>query len=145
IFTMILGLPLLLAEFSIGRTAQQNAVRSFQIIAPGTKWYLIGILGMISVFVLLSFYSVVGGWIITYFWKMITGQLNGLTEPEYAEIFASTIANPAISLGAQLFFMIITIIVITRGVQNGIEQANKIMMPALAILFIILVIRSVTL
>src|SRR5699024_4250658 len=62
-----------------------------------------------------------------------------------AELFANTIANPAISIGAQLIFIIMTIFVISRGVQNGIEQTNKIMMPALAILFIILVIRSVTL
>lgn len=145
LFTVILGLPLLLAEFTIGRTAQQDAVRSFQVIAPGTKWYFIGILGMISVFILLSFYSVIGGWIITYLWKVVTGGLTGLNEVQYAELFANTIANPAISIGAQLIFIIMTIFVISRGVQNGIEQTNKIMMPALAILFVILVIRSVTL
>lgn len=145
LFTIILGLPLLIAEFSIGRSTQQNAVGSFKAIAPGTKWHYVGILGMITVFILLSFYSVIGGWIITYFWKVVTGELNGLSEAQYAQVFADTIANPVLSLGAQLLFMIVTIFVITRGVQKGIERTNKIMMPALAILFVILVIRSVTL
>ncbi|MFD1609761.1 sodium-dependent transporter [Oceanobacillus luteolus] len=145
LFTVILGLPLLLAEFSIGRTAQKSAVGSFKAIAPGTNWYFIGVLGMIAVFIMLSFYSVIGGWIITYFWKVISGQLSGLTEAEYGILFADTVANPVISIGAQLLFMVITIFVITRGVQNGIEKTNKIMMPALFILFIILVVRSITL
>lgn len=145
LFTIILGLPLLLAEFSIGRHSQQNAVDSFKVIAPGTKWYFVGILGMITVFIMLSFYSVIGGWIITYFFKVITGQLSGLTEVQYAETFSETIADAFISIGAQLIFILITIFVITKGVQNGIERMNKIMMPALAILFFVLVIRSVTL
>lgn len=145
LFTLILGLPLLIAEFSIGRTAQKDAVNSFKTIAPKTKWHYIAILGMVTVFILLSFYSVIGGWIITYLAKVMTGGLNGLSEVQYAEIFGATIANPLITLSAQLIFIMITIIVITKGVQNGIEQANKIMMPALTILFVILVIRSVTL
>lgn len=61
LFTLLLGLPLLLAEFTIGRTAQDNAVDSFKKIAPNTKWHWIGILGMVTCFILLSFYSVVGG------------------------------------------------------------------------------------
>ncbi|WP_405099886.1 sodium-dependent transporter [Oceanobacillus sp. FSL H7-0719] len=145
LFTLILGLPLLVAEFTIGRTAQKDPVNSFKTIAPGTKWHYIAILGMTTVFILLSFYSVIGGWIITYLGKIVTGGLNGLNEAQYAEMFGETIANPLITLSAQFIFIMITIIVITRGVQNGIEQANKIMMPALTILFIILVIRSVTL
>lgn len=145
LFTLILGLPLLIAEFSIGRTAQKDAVHSFKTIAPKTKWHYIAILGMVTVFILLSFYSVIGGWIITYLAKVVTGALNGLSEAQYAEMFGETIANPMLTLSAQLIFIVITIIVITKGVQNGIEQANKIMMPALTVLFIILVIRSVTL
>lgn len=145
IFTIILGLPLLLAEFSIGRKTQKDPVNAFKELAPGTKWYYLSYLGMATVFIMLSFYSVVGGWIITYLGKIITGSLNNLNEAQYADMFANTIANPFLSLAAQLIFIMITIIVITRGVQQGIEKANKIMMPALAILFLLLVIRSVTL
>lgn len=145
IFTIILGLPLLLAEFSIGRKTQKDAVNAFKELAPGTNWHYLSYLGMATVFIMLSFYSVIGGWIITYLGKIITGSLNNLNEAQYADMFTNTIANPFLSISAQLIFIIITIIVITRGVQQGIEKANKIMMPALAILFLLLVIRSVTL
>ncbi|MDY0407952.1 sodium-dependent transporter [Virgibacillus soli] len=145
IFTFILGLPLLLAEFTIGRTAQQDAVNSFKHIAPKTKWYGIGILGMVTCFILLSFYSVIGGWIIIYLIKAITGGLNGLSSQQYASVFEHTIANPVVSLSVQFIFILFTIFVVAKGVQKGIERASSIMMPALTILFIILVIRAITL
>lgn len=145
LFTLILGLPLLLAEFTIGRTSQKDAVRSFKRIAPGTKWYGIGILGMITCFILLSFYSVIGGWIIIYLIKAILGELSGLDAPQYAAIFEDTISNPLVSISVQFVFILFTIFVVAKGVQKGIERAGTIMMPGLTILFIILVIRAVTL
>lgn len=145
VFTFILALPLMMAEFAIGRTGGEDAVTSFKKIAPNTKWHWVAILGMITCFILLSFYSVIGGWVITYLGKAMTGSLNGLHANEYASVFEQTIANPWISLGVQLIFILITILVVAKGVQGGIEKAAKIMMPALAILFIILVIRALTL
>ncbi|MGE6258156.1 sodium-dependent transporter [Heyndrickxia sporothermodurans] len=145
LFTLLLGLPLLLAEFVIGRSTQANAINSYKKIAPGSKWHWIGVLGMVSCFILLSFYSVIGGWIVAYLFKVVTGGLNHLTSNQYAEIFGSTISDPIISIIVQFLFILITIIVVARGVQNGIELASKFMMPALFILFIILVIRAVTL
>ncbi len=145
LFTLLLGLPLLLAEFSIGRLTQENAVDSYRKIAPKAKWHWIGILGMIACFILLSFYSVIGGWIIIYLYKAITGQLNVLSSDQYTQVFGDTISDPIISLIVQLLFILMTIVVVARGVQKGIEQASKIMMPALFILFILLVIRSITL
>ncbi|WP_281657795.1 sodium-dependent transporter [Halobacillus sp. Cin3] len=145
IFTLFLGLPLLLAEFSIGRTAQKNAVESYKTISPGTKWHWIGIMGMITSFLLLSFYSVIGGWIVAYLYKTLTGQLSSVDASSYAEIFGSTISYPFGSVLVQLIFMVMTILVVSRGVQQGIEKASKIMMPALFVLFILLVIRAVSL
>lgn len=145
LFTLILGLPLLLAEFTIGRRGQANAVDSFKKIAPQTKWYGVGILGMVASFILLSFYSVIGGWIITYLYKVVTGGLHNLTSQQFASMFHRTISDPLISVGAQFLFILITMIVVSRGIQNGIEKASRFMMPALTILFIVLVIRSVTL
>src|SRR5699024_7009808 len=78
LFTVILGLPLLLAEFTIGRSGGGNALSAFKKLAPRTPWYGIGILGMITCFILLSFYSVIGGWIIIYLYKVITGELSGI-------------------------------------------------------------------
>ncbi|MCH1626304.1 sodium-dependent transporter [Fredinandcohnia quinoae] len=145
LFTVLVGLPLLLAEFVIGRNTQKDAIQAYKELAPNSSWHLIGRLGIITCFILLSFYSVVGGWILIYLVNGITGKLSGLTEGEYVQLFEDTISNPFLVIGAQLIFLMITIIVVGKGVKAGIERASKIMMPALFILFIILIIRSVTL
>ncbi|MFS0863169.1 sodium-dependent transporter [Fredinandcohnia sp. 179-A 10B2 NHS] len=145
IFTLLIGLPLLLAEFIIGRKTQKDAIQSFKELAPNTSWHFIGRLGIVTNYILLSFYSVVGGWIIIYLLNGIIGNLNGLTEAEYGELFGETIANPILVVGAQFLFILITIIVVAQGVQAGIEKASKWMMPALFIIFIFIIMRSVTL
>lgn len=145
LFTFILGLPLLITEFIIGRNGQKDAIGSFKKIAPKTNWYWIGILGIVTCFILLSFYSVIGGWIIIYIFKVLTGSLHKLPTNQYAQLFENTIANPTLSLLVQFIFILLTIIVVAKGVQKGIERASSIMMPTLTILFIILVIRAVTL
>lgn len=145
LFTILIGLPLLLAEFSIGRAGGGDALTSYKRLAPNTPWYGIGVLGMATCFILLSFYSVIGGWIIIYLYKTATGALTNIQGAHYDQLFAATIADAPLSLGMQFIFMLITILVIAKGVQKGIERMSKIMMPALAVLFFILVVRSVTL
>ncbi|HLR64051.1 MAG TPA: sodium-dependent transporter [Pseudogracilibacillus sp.] len=145
LFTLLIGMPILLAEFIIGRHTQKDAVTSYKIFAPNSSWHGIGILGMITCFILLSFYSVVGGWILLYIVETLLGHLTGLAGSEYGALFDNLIANPAYVLLAQFFFMAITILVVSRGIQSGIERASKIMMPALFIAFIILIVRSLTL
>lgn len=145
IFTIFIGLPILLAEFIIGRGSQKDAVSAYRFFAPNSKWHSIGILGMITCFILLSFYSVVGGWILLYIGETLLGNLSNLSEVAYGETFESFIANPYYAILSQLVFMLITIVVVAKGVQQGIERASKIMMPALFIAFIILIIRSLTL
>ncbi|AWD67832.1 MULTISPECIES: sodium-dependent transporter [Priestia] len=143
LFTAIIGLPLLLAEFVLGRHTQKEAIRAYDAVAPGSLWKGIGYLGVITCFILLSFYSVVGGWILQYIFASVTGQLNGVSD--YGSLFNSTIANPTNAVISQFVFLLLTIVVVARGIQNGIEKANKILMPALFILFIIIIIRSLTL
>ncbi|MCY8335437.1 sodium-dependent transporter, partial [Bacillus spizizenii] len=94
-------------------------------------------------FILLSFYSVVGGWILIYITKGFTGGLSQTSG--FDTIFASTISNPYLAVGGQLLFMVVTILVVAKGVSSGIEKASQILMPALFILFVILMVRSVTL
>ncbi|MEK3886790.1 sodium-dependent transporter [Bacillus sp. FSL K6-3431] len=145
LFTLVVGLPVLLAEFSIGRGSQQDAVSAYRFFAPGTRWHWIGRMGMAASFILLSFYSVVGGWIIIYLYNTLTGKLSGLAEQDYGQLFPTSISQPYIAVGAQFLFMIITVWIVAQGIQKGIERANQIMMPALFISFIILIIRSLTL
>ncbi|MDA5110497.1 sodium-dependent transporter [Brevibacillus thermoruber] len=142
LFTVLIGLPLLLGEFVIGRSTQQEAISAYRTIAPGTGWHWIGRLGVATCFLLLSFYSVVGGWIFTYFFRGLTGQLIG--QP-YEQLFQDVIADPIGSVAAQFVFLLATIVVVARGVQSGIESANRYMMPGLFLLFLVLMVRSLTL
>ncbi len=144
IFSLLIGFPLLLAEFVVGRSTQKEAISAYRQISPGTKWHWIGYLGVITCFILLSFYSVIGGWIIQYIIYSFSGQI-GQGNVNYEVLFNETVSNPLLAVGAQAIFLMIIIIVVGKGVQTGIEKASKFMMPALFILFIILIIRSLSL
>ncbi|MBT2689449.1 sodium-dependent transporter [Bacillus sp. ISL-47] len=145
LLTIFIGAPILIAEFIIGRRTQKDAVTAYRTLAPGSGWHWLGIGGVAVSFIILSFYSVVGGWILSYLWRSFTGTLTGLSQAEYAALFENIIANPTEVVVAQLFFMLMTISVVQGGIQKGIERASKYMMPALFILFVILVFRSLTL
>ncbi|KYG57624.1 sodium-dependent transporter [Planococcus maritimus] len=143
--TVLIGLPILLAEFVIGRRGQADAVSGLKKQAPGKPWYLIGWSGFIFSFLILSFYSVVGGWVLSYLVRAVTLQLSGLGDADFAELFGSIISSPLEVLIAQAAFMALTIWIVQGGIKGGIERASKIMMPALLVFFVILMIRSLTL
>ncbi|AZV45019.1 sodium-dependent transporter [Peribacillus asahii] len=145
LFTLIIGAPILITEFIIGRRTQKDAVRAYKELAPGTPWTLIGYCGVIASIILLSFYSVVGGWILSYLIRSVTNSLSNLTQQQYGDLFNTIISNPYETVIAQLIFMLITIWVVQGGIQQGIEKASKYMMPALFILFLVLLVRSLTL
>ncbi|WP_417897076.1 sodium-dependent transporter [Bacillus haimaensis] len=145
LFTLLIGAPMLLAEFIIGRSTQKDAISSYKMLAKGSKWHLIGVLGVVASFILLSFYSVVGGWIVTYLGKSFIGGLSNFTLDEYSGLFEQAIASPYLALIAQFIFILITIYVVQAGVQSGIEKASKILMPLLFIIFLVLLVRSLTL
>ncbi|WP_099157641.1 sodium-dependent transporter [Virgibacillus ndiopensis] len=142
-FTIIIGLPLLIAEFIIGRGAQKEAISAYKVLAPKSGWSIIGRLGVFGAFVLMSFYSVVGGWVLIYSTISIPGLIikDGAN---YEQLFATITGNPGITILGHALFMIINIVVISFGIKNGIEKVSKILMPLLFVFFIILVIRAVT-
>ncbi len=141
LFTFLVGFPLLLAEFVIGRSTQKEAISAYRSIAP--RWAFIGRIGVFTAFILLSFYSVIGGWILLYFGASITGYVAGVDN--YEQLFGTIISNPLSAVGSQLAFILLTIIVVAKGIKEGIEKASKWMMPALFVLFIVLIARSLTL
>ncbi|WP_071461455.1 sodium-dependent transporter [Bacillus massilinigeriensis] len=144
VFTILIGLPMLISEFIIGRGAQKEAVSAYRKLAPGTWWTSTGRLGVVGCFLLLSFYAVVGGWVLIYSVMALGGQI---IEPgvDYARLFGSITGTPSIALLGLALFMLANIVVISSGIQNGIEKASKYMMPLLFIFFIVLVLRSLTL
>lgn len=142
-FTVVIGLPLLIAEFVIGRGAGREAISAFKKLAPKSGWSIIGRWGVFGSFVLLSFYSVVGGWVLLYCFLSIPGLI--IQEgTNYEQLFATITSNPLVTIAGLGLFLIINIIVVSFGIKNGIERSSKILMPLLFVFFIILVIRSVT-
>ncbi|QFF99795.1 sodium-dependent transporter [Psychrobacillus glaciei] len=143
--TILIGLPILLAEFIIGRKGQADPVSGFKKLAPGKPWFLIGWSGFIFSFIILSFYSVVGGWILSYLIRAITFSLNGTSETFYEDLFNTVISNPLEVLIGQGVFIFLTIWIVSGGIKSGIEKTSKWMMPLLLIFFVVLAIRSLTL
>ena len=145
IFTLLIGLPLLLAEFVLGRGAAVSAVKTFGKLGKNKKYNIFGIIGAFALFVLLSFYSVIGGWILVYLGISIADALGIYSTSDYVALFSNIISNPWIALGAQAMFILLNVLIVSRGVQKGIERASKIMMPMLFIIFLIIITRSLTL
>lgn len=144
-FVLVIGVPLLLTEVSIGRKAQSDVIGSFAKLSPGTPWFLSGFFGVLASFLILSFYSVVAGWSMYYLWKYITGDFFAAPEGGYEAAFGGFTAHAWQPLFWHALFMILTISIVYIGVKKGIEAANKIFMPTLAIILIGLAIYSVSL
>ncbi|WP_096201520.1 sodium-dependent transporter [Bacillus sp. FJAT-45350] len=142
---VMIGIPILMAEFTIGRRAQSDVIGSFQKLSPGTPWVLGGFLGVASAFIILSFYGVIAGWTLHYFTSYLTGGLWSQPQEGYGDYFGGFITDPIKPIFWQVIFMALTISIVAIGVKKGIETTNKILMPLLAILLIILAGYSLTL
>ncbi|WP_439644346.1 sodium-dependent transporter [Halalkalibacter akibai] len=144
-FIILIGIPIIMAEFTIGRKAQSDAVGSFEKLAPGKPWKVAGLMGVGAAFLILSFYGVIAGWISYYFVNYLTGSLWSAPAEGYESFFVSFITNPVQPLLWQFIFMALTIGIVFVGVKKGIERSNKILMPLLGVLLIVLSIYSLTL
>ncbi|HZH72023.1 MAG TPA: sodium-dependent transporter [Mariniphaga sp.] len=140
---LLIGIPVMLSEFSIGRRAQKNAYGSFKKLAPNTPWFLVGFMGILTAFAILAFYSTVAGWTIEYFVQASSGKL--LTVENMQENFSTFSSDTYRPLMWQLLVMVITAGVVFAGIKRGIEAFTKVLMPVLVLLIILLAIRSVTL
>ena len=145
-FLIILGLPIMAAEFSVGRASQKSIAKSFDVLEPkGSKWHIYRYFGIAGNYLLMMFYTMVGGWLIQYFLKMAKGEFAGMNTEQVSAVFAEMTSNT----GAMTIFMIITVIigflVCSFGLNNGVEKINKLLMVTLLLLMIVLAVRSVTL
>ncbi|MFW6298403.1 MAG: sodium-dependent transporter, partial [Bacillota bacterium] len=139
----IIGYPLMVSEITLGRETNRNPIGAFKKLAPDTPWWLVGALGILTGFVILSFYSVVSGWGIAYFFKGLFGELGD--GADFEEVFNSHIGGAWAPIIWHFVFMGLTVSIVALGVVKGIGRAVKYLMPVLFILILILVIRSVTL
>lgn len=146
IFLIILGMPIMAMEFAVGRASRKSAARSFHVLEPkGTKWHIEGYLAMLGNYLLMMFYTTVGGWMISYIFKMASGSFQGLAPDQVGGVFNDMLASP----GSMTFWMVVAVLlafgICSMGLQNGVERITKIMMSFLLIILIVLCIRSVTL
>ena len=135
IFVVLLGLPIMIAETGIGRITQSDPISAYKKIRPKAKW--IGVASVLCAFIILSYYSVIGGWVMKYIASYTVSQSAPASFSQY-------IAQPFEPLIWHLVFMICAILICYKG-ASGIEKATKIMMPALLVMLIVVVIRSLTL
>ncbi len=142
---LLLSMPIMICEFIIGRRSQVNAVQAFSKLAPGTKWNLTGILAVLTVSIILSFYSVIGGWSINYFIKSLTFSLVSTPDADYAGMFAQSVGSVWSPIIYTAIFYGMTALIVSFGIKNGVEKCSRVMMPVLFVLIIALAIRSMTL
>ena len=141
---ILLGLPGMLSEFIIGRHSASNAARAYTNLGKHKAWGALGLMGIITSMIIFGFYSVVAGWCLQYLYASIIGGVHG--DPEYVKSYFQTFASdPIRPVLWALGFILLTHMVVVRGVRNGIEKASKILMPLLFILLVVIVIASCSL
>lgn len=146
LFLVILGLPIMVMEFAVGRASQKSAAKSFHVLEPaGSKWHITGYLAILGNYMLMMFYTTVAGWMIYYVYKMIRGEFSGLTPDEVGGIFGGMLADPK----AMTFWMLVIVLlcfgVCSLGLQKGVERITKVMMSFLIVILVVLCVRSITL
>ncbi len=140
-----IGIPVMLAEFIIGREGRKSAINSFKEIAPNSKWYLSGVLGVLAGFLILSFYSVIAGWTLEYLIKAITNEFAGKDVNAISNMFTEFTSHPVRPIIWQFIILAFTAYIVGNGIEKGIEKYSSILIPALIIIIIILDIRALTL
>ncbi len=144
-FILMLGIPVMLSEFVIGRRGQRNALGSFKRLAPRKPWYLVGVMGIVAAFMILAFYSTIAGWTLEYVIKSVSNTFAGKSPDEINVLFESFHTGVFWPLLWQLVFMFMTSWIILSGIKKGIERYTKVLMPFLVVLLVIMAIRSITL
>ena len=135
---------IMLSEIAIGRAAAKNPAGAFAKL-HGNRWKIVGYLGVIAAFMILSFYSVVAGWTIHYTGQMASGALNGLGADKLEGVFGGFITGMVSPIVYHAIFMSVTVMIVCRGINKGIEKLSKIMMPLLLILVLVLIVRGLML
>ncbi len=147
IFLVILGLPIMVMEFSVGRASQKSSAQSFDVLEPPkTKWHGIKYYAIGGNYLLMMFYTTVGGWMLNYCFKMLSGHFNGsLHTEEVSATFSNMLADPWQNIFWMLATIVIGFFICSRGLQNGVEKVSKYMMSCLFIVMLVLVVRAFTL
>ena len=146
LFLIIMGLPILSMELAVGRASRKSIIREFETLEkPGSKWHWYSPFGMLGNYMLMFFYTVVGGWLVNYFVQYLTGSLAGLDSEGVQAAYASMLSDPAEMISWMLVVVLIGFVICLGGLQKGVERISKWMMVALLALILVLAVRSLTL
>ena len=146
VFIIILGLPIMSMELAVGRASRKSIATSFNVLEKkGHKWHWMGYLGMAGNYILMMFYTTVASWMVAYFYKMLTGQFEGLDTQQVGQVFNNLLANPV----EMTIWMVVTTVICfgicSFGLQEGVEKVTKIFMVLLLAIIVVLAVRSMTL
>lgn len=145
-FLVIMGVPVMTMEFAVGRASRKSIIRSFHALEkPGQKWHLHGFLGMAGNYILMMFYTTVAGWMLYYFYLMLTGKFQGKDIGQTGEMFQEMLSSPQILLVTMVITVAAGIFICSIGLQKGVERITKIMMTMLLLIIIVLAVHSITL
>ena len=145
IFLVILGVPLLSVELTLGRASQRSPAMMCRTLEPeGSRWHLHGYMCIVGAYLLMSFYVVITGWIVKYAISALTGDFRGLDSAGVVEFFGSMSSDPVVTVGFTILVVIIGFAVCSIGLRNGLERITKFMMLALLAIMVMLVAYSLT-
>ena len=143
IFLVILGLPILCMEFTVGRASQKSPVKAYQALEkPGSKWHIHGYFTLIGCYLLMMFYTTVTGWMLHYFYLTASGRFDGASAEDVSGAFSEMLSSPGIMTFWMVLVVFIGIFVCIKGLQNGLEHITKVMMIALLAVMVILAVNS---
>ena len=145
LFLVILCLPVLVCEFAVGRASRMSVAKSFDTLEPdGTRWHLMKYIGMIGCYLLMMFYTMVGGWMLYYCFRSLRGDFTGASSETIQQYFSDMLTDPGTMIFWTVLICVIGFSVCAIGLQKGIERITKVMMTLLFIVMIALAVRSVT-
>lgn len=146
VFLVLLGLPILVSEFAVGRSSRLSTARAFHKLEPeGSNFHKYSYMGMIGNYMLMMFYTMVAGWMMYYGYVMATGKLSGASSDEVSGFFSNLMTSTGTMTGWMIVAVLLAFGVCSLGLQNGIERITKVMMICLLALIVVLAVHSVTL
>lgn len=146
VFLIMLGLPILISEFAVGRGSMKGPARSYEILeAKGSRWHIIKWFSIAGNYLLLMFYTMVGGWMLYYVYQTATGGLANVSADEAGKRFDNMLSQPGTMTFWMIIAVLVSLLVCSFGLQKGIERVTKLMMTLLIVLIIVLAVHSVTL
>ena len=142
---LLLGAPIMIAEFLIGRRSRANTAGAYQKLAPGTQWRWVGRMGVLAGFLILGYYSVVAGWTLEFICEAGSNSFAGKSAADFIASFNGFVGHPWRPVVWLIVFLLATHFIIVKGVEKGIEKSSKIMMPLLFVLLLVLAGCSISL